>query len=137
MRNFVASLGVGMIFIVWGVFAVLFGVGLGYLASFMSKIAYAIFVAFIGIVTFFSGYIVDMVGGDSTAVSALQMDARQNVDAGFFDHLVTSISTMTLLPRHVQLAFIIFAVTFLLSHISIMIFKSRQTNLTAQTGRRT
>jgi len=126
-----------MIFMVWGIFAALFGVGLGYLASFYSKMAYSIFLTLLGIVTFFSSYIVDVVGGDSMAVSALQMDARQNADAGFFDHLMTSVSAVTLLPRHVQLAILIFAVTFLLCHILILIFKSVQSNRTAQTIRRT
>jgi len=118
---------------VWAIFAALFGVGLGYLASFTSKMAYSIFFTLLGIVTFFSSYLVDVVGGDSMAVSALQMEAHQNPDAGFFDHLMTSASAVTLLPRHVQLAFIIFAITFLLSHILIVIFKSHQSKLTVQT----
>jgi uncharacterized membrane protein HdeD (DUF308 family) len=126
-----------MTFIAWSVFAAIFGVGLGYLASFAPKMAYSIFLIFLGIVTFFSGYIVDLVGGDSMAVSALQMEARQNLDAGFFDHIMTSVSAVTLLPRHVQLAILIFTITFLLSHIMIVIFKLRQSKQPAKTIRRT
>jgi len=119
--------------VVWGVFAIGFGVGLGYLGSFHSKMAYSIFAILLGVVTFFSSYIVDLVGGDSTAVSALHMEVRQNTNADIWDHLVTSVSAVNLLPRHVQIAFFIFAVTFLLSHILIVIFKSRQSKQAVET----
>jgi len=126
-----------MIFIVWGIIAALFGVGLGYLGSFYSKMAYSIFAIFLGIVTFFSSYIVDMVGGDSMAVSALQMEASQNTDAGLWDHFMTAVAAINVLPRHVQIAFILFALTFLVSQFLLFIYRSHQSKQAVETIRRT
>ena len=52
-----------MEFVIWGAVATLCGLGLGYLGYLYSKLAYSIFITSLGIVTFFSGYIVDLTGG--------------------------------------------------------------------------
>ena len=113
-----------MEFVIWGAIATLCGLGLGYLGYLYSKLAYSIFITSLGIVTFFSGYIVDLTGGDSAGVSAMQSEAGNVMGAGILKNLMTSIDAMGFLPPHVQVAILVFAVSFFIARIATWAYQS-------------
>jgi len=111
-------------FIIWGVLAILLGMGLGYLGYLYSKLAYSIFTTALGVVVFGSGYLVDLTGGDSSAVSAIQSESGQIMGIGILKSLMSAIDTMGYLPLHVQVAILIFAVTFFATRIATWAYQS-------------
>lgn len=113
-----------MEFVIWGAFATAFGLGLGYLGYLHSKLAYSIFITLLGVVTYFSSYVVDLVGGDSMAVSAMHAEAGQIQGIGILKNFMISIEAMGYLPQHVQMAILIFAVSFFLARIATWAYRS-------------
>lgn len=101
-----------MEFIIWGVGATILGLGLGYLGYLYSKLAYSIFITSIGVITFFSKYLVDLTGGDAAGLAAMHTDSGGMIAAGILKNIMSSIGAMGYLPTHVQVAIIICAVAF-------------------------
>lgn len=112
-----------MLFILWGGGAIVLGAFLGYLGYLYSKLAYSIFTSSLMALLFFGNYIIQVTGGD--VVGAANVSSSGSFLAvGPLAPIMSGIDKMSYLPFHVQVAILIFAVTFFISRIATWASKS-------------
>ena len=108
--------------IIWGVGAAVLGLFLGYLGYLYSKLAYSIFTSSILIFVYTSDFIVSLTG-----IEREPSDIASTGLLGVIEGIVPfrkAIINMGYLPMNIQIAILIFAVTFFLSRIGTWARKS-------------
>ena len=103
--------------IIWSGVAGVLGLALGVLGYFHSKLAYSVFITALGAVTFLSHQIVGLTGGDIAGAAAMGTEDGGIVAVGILKNLFAAIETMGLFPKHVQIAILVFALSFFLARI--------------------
>ena len=112
-----------MDFTIWITSATVLGVILGYLGYLYSKLAYSIFTISAFTLLFFANYVIQITGGD--LAGAINVEPSTSILAiGPFGKIISGVNKMNFLPHHVQVAILVFTVTFFITRILTWAFKS-------------
>lgn len=101
--------------IIWGAGASILGLFLGYLGYLYSKIAYSIFTVCITAFIYGSDFILALLGIEKSGSGVSPSVALSMVES--IVPFRRAIENMGYLPEHIQVAIIVFAVTFFISRI--------------------
>ena len=113
-----------MALIIWGAGAGVLGLFLGYLGFLYSKMAYSVFTTCLGILVFCSNYLIQLTGGDMDGLARMQAEGGSIAAFGILRNVMNAVNAMGFFPFHVQVAILVFIVTFFLSRIATWAFKS-------------
>ena len=110
---------------IWTLSAIGLGLGLGVLGFYFSKMAYSAFAGSMALFVFLSSYVTqvspDMVSKDSSLTIPIS-ETGSISEGGSVNLLFRFVDNMGLLPPHIQLALILFVVSFFVARIGTWLY---------------